>query len=208
MDNGRGGVAAVPTLALDRVDSAHASSCHPVAAHTTSSAMTAQAEATTAVTASLCGVSWQRAERSIHAQIEPTRVEFSPQQDRRTGGRRFSTTLCSRRLISQHRRPLVAHTRVLPTQPVTAIFATTPLPAASAAAAAMSDWECDKCTYLNSVDDLTCTMCFQVRASTRALPFTWQWLAQVDWIPYDAPSNEQIEAAFKAGLAKVHLTGV
>lgn len=69
----------------------------------------------------------------------------------------------------------------------------------------MSQWDCDKCTFLNSVDDLTCTMCFQVRASTRALPFTWQWLAQVDWIPYDAPSNQQIEAAFKDGQEKVDL---
>ena len=70
----------------------------------------------------------------------------------------------------------------------------------------MSDWECDKCTFLNSVDDLTCSMCFQVRASTRSLPFTWQWLAQVDWIPYDAPSNEQLEAAFQAGQAKAELS--
>lgn len=70
----------------------------------------------------------------------------------------------------------------------------------------MSEWECDKCTYLNSVDDLTCSMCFQVRASTRSLPFTWQWLAQVDWIPYDAPSNEQLESAFQAGQAKAELS--
>ena len=49
-------------------------------------------------------------------------------------------------------------------------------------------------------------MCFQVRASTRSLPFTWQWLAAVDWIPYDAPSNEQLEAAFQAGQAKAELS--
>lgn len=69
-----------------------------------------------------------------------------------------------------------------------------------------SEWSCDKCTFVNSVDDLTCTMCFQVRTSTRALPYTWQWLAQVDWITYDAPCNEQIEAAYQSGAASVNLT--
>ena len=49
-------------------------------------------------------------------------------------------------------------------------------------------------------------MCYQVRSSTRALPYTWQWLAQVDWIPYDGPSNEQCEAAFQAGADKVNLS--
>jgi len=69
-----------------------------------------------------------------------------------------------------------------------------------------AEWSCDKCTFVNSVDDLTCTMCFQVRSSTRALPYTWQWLAQVDWITYDAPCNEQIEAAYQSGAASVALT--
>ena len=62
-------------------------------------------------------------------------------------------------------------------------------------------WDCDKCTFVNSADSLTCEMCYQVRSSTRDLPYTWQWLAQVDWIPYDAPSNDQIESAYQSLLS-------
>jgi hypothetical protein len=46
----------------------------------------------------------------------------------------------------------------------------------------------------------------RVRSSTRALPYTWQWLAQVDWIPYDAPSNEQMEKSYQSGATSVNLT--
>lgn len=38
-----------------------------------------------------------------------------------------------------------------------------------------------RCTFINEEESLTCVMCYQVRTSTRALPYTWQWLAEVDW---------------------------
>jgi len=66
-------------------------------------------------------------------------------------------------------------------------------------------WECDKCTFINEGHDLTCQMCYQVRSSTRSLPYTWQWLAEVDWIPFDADSNEQLEAAYQARKSEVSL---
>ena len=55
-----------------------------------------------------------------------------------------------------------------------------------------SAWSCIRCTFVNSIDDLTCVMCFQVRSSTRALPYTWQWQPQVSGRAIDEEAAPQL----------------
>ena len=70
--------------------------------------------------------------------------------------------------------------------------------------AAASDWVCERCTWRNGVSDLTCGMCYGVRASSRDVPVVWQWLAGEEWIPYDQHSIQQIEDAYQRGRRTPH----
>jgi hypothetical protein len=41
-------------------------------------------------------------------------------------------------------------------------------------------------------------MCYTVRTSAKDLPTFWEWQADDQWIPYDLPSCQQIEAAWQS----------
>jgi len=63
-----------------------------------------------------------------------------------------------------------------------------------------SEWSCENCTYVNSANSLSCEMCYTVRTSIKDLPVTWSWAPNEDqWIPYDAPTTEEIEQAYQQG---------